>query len=244
MKDLVFLKSNQPVTTSLIIADGTGNEHRSIIRLIQNYQPQFERWGKVKFADVDLKSATNFIEGAQDNNRRLSNDGRGKPTTIAYLNEQQATFLITLLRNNDVVLEFKSELVDRFYKMREILLNQQNEQWRELRAATKISFKELTPVIRVLHEWATAHGCKVSEKVFFMNFFKLINKTLGINPNSRDTLAAWQLYEVDKLQFIARTIITGLLTQGADYHLPYRNCKDAFETYARLSFINQRLLNQ
>ena len=93
MKDLVFLKSNQPVTTSLIIAEGTGNEHRSIIRLIQNYQPQFERWGKVKFADVDLKSAANFIEGAQDNNRRLSNDGRGKPTKVAYLNEQQATFL-------------------------------------------------------------------------------------------------------------------------------------------------------
>lgn len=227
MKDLVFLKSNQPVTTSLIIADGTGNQHESIIRLINEHKAHFERWGQVRFSD--LKSG---------------NSQGGRPTKVAYLNEQQATFLITLLRNNDVVLEFKSELVDRFYKMREILLNQQNEQWRELRNATKISFKDLTPVIRELHEWATAHGCKVSEKVFFMNFFKLINKTLGINPNSRDTLAAWQLYEVDKLQFIARTIITGLLTQGADYHLPYRNCKDAFETYARLSYINQRLLNQ
>jgi len=230
MKDLVFLKSNQPVTTSLIIADGTGNEHKSIIRLINEHKAHFERWGKIYFSD--FKSLNK------------NDDLRGRPTKVAYLNEQQATFLITLLRNNDVVLEFKSELVDRFYKMREILLNRQNEQWRELRNATKISFKDLTPVIRELHEWATAHGCKVSEKVFFMNFFKLINKTLGINPNSRDTLAAWQLYEVDKLQFIARTIITGLLTQGADYHLPYRNCKDAFETYARLSYINQRLLNQ
>lgn len=39
------------------------------------------------------------------------------------MNEQQATFLITLLCNNDIVLNFKAELVDRSYKMREILLN-------------------------------------------------------------------------------------------------------------------------
>ncbi len=43
------------------------------------------------------------------------------------MNEQQATFLITLLRNNETVLDFKAELVDRFYKMREILLNQKQE---------------------------------------------------------------------------------------------------------------------
>jgi len=75
-----------------------------------------------------------------------------------------------------------------------------------------------------------------------MNFAKLMNKTLGIDPNSRDTLAAWQLFEIEKLQFIARTIITGLLARGEDYHLPYRDCKNAFESYARLSFINQRFL--
>lgn len=139
MNELVFLKGKQPVTTSLIIAEGTGNEHRSIIRLIQNYQKQFERWGKVTFVDVDLKSATNFIGDTQHNNSRLSNDGRSKPTAIAYLNEPQATFLITLLRNNEVVLEFKSELVDRFYKMREILLNQKNAEWLEIRRAGKQS---------------------------------------------------------------------------------------------------------
>ena len=244
MKELVFMKGNQPVTTSLIIADGTGNEHRSIIRLIQNYQPQFERWGKVRFSDVDLKSATNVINGTQDNNHRLSNDLRGRPTKVAYLNEQQATFLITLLRNNDIVLEFKSELVDRFYKMREALLNRQNAQWQEIRGGVKVGYKELSAAVKELYEWAVSHGCKAPEKAFYANFARLMNKTLGISSKSRDTLAAWQLFEIEKLQFIARTIIAGLLAQGADYHLPYRDCKSAFESYARLSFINQRLLQE
>ena len=47
-----------------------------------------------------------------------------------------------------------------------------------------------------------------------------------------------------KLQFIARTIIAGLLAQNADYHQPYRDCKSAFESYGRMSYINQRLLQE
>ena len=240
MKELVFLKNNQPVTTSLIIADGTGNQHKSVIQLIDDHKTHFERWGQIYFSD--LKTTNKFIDEPNGNNYSLSKDGRGRPMKIAYLNEQQATFLITLLRNNEIVLEFKSELVDRFYKMRELLLNRQNTQWQEIRGATKVGYKELSAAVKELYEWAVSHGCKAPEKVFYQNFAKLMNKTLGINPNSRDTLATWQLFEIEKLQFIARTIIAGLLAKGADYHMPYRDCKSAFDSYARLSFINQRLL--
>lgn len=121
MKKLVFLKNDTPLTTSLIIAEGTEIEHRSIIRLIQTYEKQFKRWGKVRFIDVDLKSATNFIEDGVGDNHRLSNDGRGKPTKVALLNEPQATFLITLLRNNEIVVAFKGELVAQFFDMRDAL---------------------------------------------------------------------------------------------------------------------------
>ena len=226
MNDLVFLKGNQPVTTSLIIAEGTNNEHESVMRLIKEHKTAFEEdWGVVRFSD--LKSG---------------NPQGGRPMKVALLNEPQATFLITLLRNSEIVVKFKKRLVRDFYKMREILLNQQNTQWQEIRGATKVGYKELSAAVKELYEWAVSHGCKASEKVFYMNFARLMNKTLGIDPKSRDTLAAWQLFELDKLQFIARTIIAGLLAKNADYHLPYQDCKSAFESYARLSFINQRLL--
>lgn len=161
MKDLVFLKGSQPVTTSLIIADGTGNQHESIMRLINEHKERFERWGKIYFSD--LKSTNKFINNPDNNNYSLSRDGRGRPTKVAYLNEQQGTFLITLLRNNEVVLDFKSELVDRFYKMRELLLNRQNVQWQEIRGATKSGYKDLADAVRELYEWAVSHGCKAKE---------------------------------------------------------------------------------
>lgn len=225
MNELVFLKSNQPVTTSLIIAEGTENEHRSVIRLVQKHQSRFERWGAVRF--MDLKS---------------TNPLGGRPTTVAILNERQATFLITLLRNNDIVLNFKEQLVDQFYKMREILLNQQSEQWREMRGATKEGCKELNAVIHELWLFAKANGCTASEEKFFMNFYKLMNKIVGVNPKSRDKLPLWKLFDIERLQYIAKTVIKGLLAKGEDYHLPYKKCKDAFESYARIAFIPQRLL--
>ena len=239
MKDLVFLKNKQALTTSLKVAEYFDKEHKHVVRDIRTLIQQMASQSQSpKLVDgVTTPTAQMFVESSY----QAESGGRRYP--MFYMNRDGFS-LLAMGFTGAKALQFKLAYIEAFNAMEQQLLNWQNEQWRELRNATKISFKDLTPVIRELHEWATAHGCKVSEKVFFMNFFKLINKTLGINPNSRDTLAAWQLYEVDKLQFIARTIITGLLTQGADYHLPYRNCKDAFETYARLSYINQRLLNQ
>ena len=226
MNELVFLKNEQPVTTSLIVAEGTDNDHKSVIRLINEYKADFEEdWGAVRFSD--LKS---------------TNPLGGRPTRVAILNEPQATFLITLLRNNEIVVRFKKKLVAQFYQMREILLNRQNTQWQELRTASKVGYKELSAAVRELYEWAVANGCKAPEKVFYMNFAKAMNKTLGINPKSRDKLAAWKLFEIDKLQFMAKTIIKGHIARGDDYHVPYQKCKSAFDSYAQLSFINQRLL--
>ena len=106
--------------------------------------------------------------------------------TVAKSNERPATFLITLLRNNEIMLDFKSELVDRFYKMREILLQRQNVRWQEIRSETKRGYKELSAAVHDLYEFAVAHGGTVSEKKFQMNFNKLLNKTLGIGAGTRD----------------------------------------------------------
>lgn len=229
MKEMVFLKNRQALTTSLIIAEGTQNQHESIIRLINEHKIRFERWGQIHF--TDLKSGNK------------NGDMRGRPTKVALLNEQQATFLITLLRNTDTVLDFKSELVDQFYKMREILLNRQNEQWREIRAAGKVSNRELCDVIHdVIIPLAREQGSTAPDKVFYMNYQKAINKAAGIKPNSRDELPITQLYEVEKLQRIAEVAIKGLAARGDGYKQIYSGTNQSMQNYSRLSFITQRFL--
>ena len=219
MKKLVFLKNDTPLTTSLIIAEGTEIEHRSIIRLIQTYEKQFKRWGKVRFVDVDLKSATNFIEDGASDNHRLSNDGRGKPTKVALLNEPQATFLITLLRNNEIVVAFKGELVAQFFDMRDAIQKLGAEEVQRLQIRRNgIDFGRLpvTDAIQRFNVRDFKDGDKDprARQRYARFTHETQVKALGIPAGGRDaadgaTLAALMLAEKNSAAILNRTLETG-----------------------------------
>lgn len=102
MNSLVFIQNQEPLTTSLAIAEGTENQHKNVMELIRNYDDDLIDFGEVAFQT------------------RLNQ--QGSPTEYALLNEQQATLLITYMRNSDVVRQFKKALVRAFFEMRNRLL--------------------------------------------------------------------------------------------------------------------------
>ena len=110
MTDLVIIKQGDVFTDSMLIAEGTGNEHESVVSLIKTYPADFSRLGTVEF--TDLKSGK-----------------RGRPTKIYRLNEMQATLLISYMDNTDMVREFKIRLVEQFFAMRQLLLQKQSPIW-------------------------------------------------------------------------------------------------------------------
>lgn len=116
----------EPYTTSEIIAEGTGMNHRRVRDAIRKYQTELESFGKV---------------GAYQTTLPGSKTGQNVPGYI--LNEQQATFLLTLLKNTPVVVAFKQELVRQFYAMRDELARR-----RELRAVGKPIRRSLTDALR------------------------------------------------------------------------------------------------
>ena len=227
MNELVFLKSNQAITTSLKVAEYFEKRHDTVLRAIEIAQSNLHKIADVEKAIIP----TTYV------------DAKGEKRPMYLLNRDGFMFVVMGFTGEKAA-QLKWDYIRAFNAMEQILLNRQNAQWQDARAATKVGYKDLSAAVKELYEWAVSHGCKAPEKAFYQNFARLMNKTLGINPNSRDTLAPWQLYEIEKLQFIARTIIAGLLAKGEDYHMPYRDCKSAFETYARLSFINQRFLSE
>lgn len=228
MKELVFLKSDQALTTSLKVAEYFGKRHRDVMRAIEDSMASLE--GVRKNACPPPFTKTTY-----------TNEQNGQKYPMYLLNRDGFMFVVMGFTGKKAA-ALKWNYIQAFNAMEQILRNQKDEQWQQIRSATKVGYKDLSAAVKELYEWAVSHGCKASEKVFYMNFAKLMNKTLGIDPNSRDELALWQLFEIEKLQFIARTIIAGLLARGEDYHLPYRDCKRAFEDYSRFSYINQRLL--
>ena len=92
----------EPYTTSEIIAECAEVKHDTVQSLIRNHQEDFESYGIIGFEIRKL-------------------DGRGRPMKIYRLNEQQATLLITYLKNTGPVRKFKMNLVKAFFEMREEL---------------------------------------------------------------------------------------------------------------------------
>jgi len=108
MSDLVYLAPNtkEPFTTSEVIAECVRAKRDTIQKLIQRHETDFREFGRVGFQI-----------------RPLQTKGGEQMVKIYHLNEQQATLLMTYLRNTPVVREFKKELVRQFYAMRKELLN-------------------------------------------------------------------------------------------------------------------------
>ncbi|MFM0781513.1 Rha family transcriptional regulator [Streptococcus suis] len=89
----------EPYTTSEIIAECAEVQHHTITRLIREHKADFEALGILGFEIHKL-------------------DTRGQPKKSYLLNEQQATLLITYLKNTEPVREFKKNLVKAFFELR------------------------------------------------------------------------------------------------------------------------------
>lgn len=111
--DLVFLEPNRigsiPFTTSDVIAEKTENSYRSIQRTIERQLTRLEAFGRVRFEITPLQTK-----------------GGVQKHKVYLLNEEQATLLMTFLKNNDIVADFKVELVRQFYAMRKRLKHLRN----------------------------------------------------------------------------------------------------------------------
>ena len=73
----------EPYTLSSIIAECTNLQHHTITKTIRKHQERFERFGKVGFKIQAMDS--------------------GQSTKDYILNEQQATLLVTFLKNTEQV---------------------------------------------------------------------------------------------------------------------------------------------
>ena len=100
--ELVYMDGKkEPYTLSSIIAECAEVKHRHLKILLNKHRADFEKFGKVSFQMRPLPS--------------------GQQAKDYILNEQQATLLITFLKNTEQVANFKENLVKAFFDMRDEL---------------------------------------------------------------------------------------------------------------------------
>lgn len=214
MYELVELKRNDVFTNSKVIAEGTENQHESVVAIIRKYEKDICEFGKLEYSD--LKSGK-----------------RGQPEKIYYLNEEQATFVITLLRNSKTVVKFKKELVRQFYAMRKFLLDKQSKQWNDTRLANKKNRLKETDVIKMLVDYAKEQGSTHSDKLY-LTYTKLAKSIIGGN---RDIVSVTDLNNLTLVESIILQTIRIDMSMGMPYKDIYKDCKDRLERFADIAYL-------
>ena len=214
MNDLVKIKGNIAFTTTLIIAEGVGIEHRSVIRLISTH-----------FDDIKSLAVSGF--------EMMILPAKFKPISYYELSELQATFLITLMKNSKTVVKFKKSLSIDFFKMRNelsrIASHQNNEQWLEARASGKIDRRLETDKIKLFVEYATNQGSKSASK-YYMSISKMENKALFLieqkYKNLSEVLDTNDLLVIQQADQIVAKALNDGMDQNLDYHDVYKLAHD------------------
>ncbi|RTI96842.1 phage regulatory protein [Campylobacter jejuni] len=111
MNDLIVKYNGALVTTQNKISKLTNNNEISIQKLIRTYKADLEEFGILEFENqliINSKNVKNYKK-------------------IYYLNEQQATLLLTYMKNSESVRNAKKVLVFAFYQMKEKLRSLEQE---------------------------------------------------------------------------------------------------------------------
>ena len=218
--DLVVLEKNKPVTTSLIIAEGVETEHHSVITLIRRHTKSLQEFGTLEF--------------------QIRKSG-GRPLEFAILNEEQTTFLITCMRNTEIVVGFKINLVKAFYKMKNAISiiseRQTDEDWKRNRSIGKTARKEETDIIKDFVEYAKAQGSTKAE-MYYANISKMENKGLFLIQekfkNIREVLTGQQLQVLCSADQIVKNAIKEGMTKNMNYKDIYILAKERIEIFSTI----------
>lgn len=212
--EIVSVRNNQVFTSSKIIAVGTNNKHHSITAVIQKYLSDFEDFGKVRFEMEPLSS--------------------GQKEKVYILNQQQATLLMTYLRNSEITRNFKKELVRQFYLMQQFIFERQSKNWIQTREQGKLTRKAETDVLKSLVEYAKLQGSEHSDKMY-ITYTKLANKICGVS--GRDNATAQQLSNLTVAENIILHCIQAGIDENKHYKDIYKDCKKRLEMFKDIAYL-------
>lgn len=203
MNELVVLRKEQAVTTSLKVAEIFHKSHAHVLRDIQN-----------------LDCSPGFTES----NFGLSRykDATGKFNPMYYLTKDGFTFLVMGYRGKKAA-EFKESYISQFNKMESVLKEKSTKDWLETRQQGKLTRKAETDVIKELVDYAKEQGSTHAD-MLYLTYTKLANAMSGVK--GRDNATVIQLNNLSIFENLILTMIRNGIAAGLNYKEIYKVCKD------------------
>lgn len=205
MNELVYLKNDEPVCSSLQVAEKFGKRHTHVI----------ERIEKIIENDSTENSAQCFKAS-------IYKDSTGKSNKMYVMNRDGFTFLVMGFTGKKAN-EWKWQYIKAFNQMEKFIREKQTKIWIETRKAGKLTRKAETDTIKNLVEYAKAQGSQHADKLY-MTYSKLANKMAGVSK--RDEATVMQLNNLSLMEHIILCVIDSGIVAGKHYKEIYQDCNE------------------
>lgn len=211
MNDLVFMKNEEAVTDSLIVAELFEKRHADVIRAIENLEEGIRKNG-----DTPRLFQKTWYKHPQ-NGERYSK----------YIMNRDGFSLLVMGFTGKKALAWKLKYIEAFNAMEKVVMQKQTADWLETRRQGQLVRREETDVIQQLVEYAKSQGSEHSQ-MLYMTYTKLANRIVGVS--NRDSATHAQLNDLSTMErLIAKVVLDGM-EAGTYYKQIYKDCKERLET--------------
>lgn len=216
MEELVFLKNENAMTDSLVVAESFGKQHKTVIRKIE--------------AIIEDNSAQNC---AQCFVKTWYKDASGKRNPKYLMNRDGFTFLVMGFTGKKAN-EWKWRYISAFNSMESFIKEKNTEAWLETRKAGRLTRQTETDTIKQLVEYAKEQGSEHSD-MLYLTYTKLANKIVGVSK--RDEATVTQLNNLSLAEHIILNEIKNGIIAGKHYKDIYKSCKTRLEVFKDIAYL-------
>lgn len=216
MNELVHLKNDEAVCSSLDVAERFGKEHSKVLRSIEQIR--------------ESCSSQNWLKCFQES---TYTDSTGKKNKMYLMNRDGFSFLVMGFTGKKAS-EWKWKYIEAFNTMEKLLRERSTEVWLETRKQGKLTRKSETDVIKKLVEYAKEQGSTHAD-MLYMTYTKLANKMSGIKD--RDFATVVQLNNLSLMENIILNCIQSGIALDKHYKDIYTDSKRRLELFKDIAYL-------
>lgn len=214
MNELVYLKDDEAVCSSLDVCEKFHKRHDNVLRTID---------GLLKNEETQKMFKKTFYIEKQN----------GQKYPMYYMNRDGFSLLVMGFTGKKA-LEWKLQYIKAFNNMEAFIREKTSEAWIETRKAGKITRQSETDVIKQLVEYAKQQGSENSQ-MLYVTYSKLANKVAGITKRELATVA--QLNNLTLIENIILNQIRVGMQREMNYKDIYKDCKRQLEIFKSVAYL-------
>lgn len=224
MDELVYLKNDEAVCSSLDVAEKFGKRHDKLISEIERMYGDLIGKGCPQNGGDPLFKKTTYTHP------------QNMQTYPMYLMNRDGFSLLVMGFTGKKALEWKLQYIKAFNTMEKFIREKTSEAWIETRKNGRITRRAETDVIKQLVEYAKCQGSEHAQ-MLYVTYSKLANKMAGIKDRELATIQ-----QLSKLSFIENIILNQIrvgMERNLHYKEIYKDCKKQIELFKNIAYLEQ-----